>query len=80
MEMDNQRQTLGRATMNREPILHLAQRAVKQPESLRASEIKRMSEWVILAYKQRDKETGNLNPSGPTFTVEGSHMLEIGKW
>lgn len=43
-----------------EPILHLAKRGMKQPESLRASEIKRLSEWVILAFQQHQRETSRL--------------------
>lgn len=40
----------------REPILHLAKRGIKQPESLRAGEIKRLSEWVVLAFNQHQRE------------------------
>lgn len=61
-----------------EPILHLAKRAVKQPETLRASEIKSLAEWVILAYRQREREVGVINH--PTdFTIEGNHVLGIGR-
>lgn len=44
-----------------EPILHLAKRGVKQPESLRASEIKRLSEWVILAFQQHQREAARFD-------------------
>lgn len=61
-----------------EPILHLATRTVKQPETLRASEIRRLAEWVILAYRQRERECGLINH--PTdVTVEGNLVLEIGR-
>lgn len=60
--------------MTREPILHLARRAVKQPDSLRISEIKRLSEWVILAFRERERERGRDNT---TFTIEGDRVLEI---
>lgn len=62
--------------MANEPILHLARRAVKQPESLRASEIKRLSEWVILAFRERERERGR---TGSDFTIEGDRVLEIGR-
>lgn len=51
-----------------EPIRHLAKRALKNPESLRASEIKRMAEWVVAAYAQKMDE---LNAG----QIEESHVL-----
>jgi len=44
----------------KEPILHLAKRGVKQPESLKAGEIKRLSEWVVLAFRQHQREAARL--------------------
>lgn len=61
-----------------EPILHLAKRAIKRPEDLRASEIKRMAQWVELAYRERERETGAINGTRG-FTRESSDRLEIGK-
>lgn len=59
-----------------EPILHLAKRAIKAPEDLRASEIKRMAQWVELAYRERERETMRI---GSNFTRASSDRLEIGK-
>lgn len=39
-----------------EPILHLAKRAIKQPETLRAGEIKSLALWVEAAFKQKLRE------------------------
>lgn len=59
-----------------EPILHLAKRAIRNPEQLRAAEIKRLGQWVELAYRQRERETCR---DGSNFTIEGSKILEIGR-
>lgn len=60
----------------REPISHLARRAVKQPDTIKISEIKRMAEWMLLAYKEREREVGRINSN---FIIEGNRVLEIGK-
>lgn len=58
-----------------EPILHLAKRGVKQPESLRASEIKRLSEWVILAFQQHQREASRFG-STATLIKNTNNLLE----
>lgn len=44
----------------REPILHLAKRGAKQPELLKAGEAKRLSEWVILAFRRHQRESSRV--------------------
>ena len=62
----------------REPILHLAKRGVKQPETLRAGEIKRLSEWVVLAFQQHQREAARLWDCSPmiknTDSILESHQ------
>lgn len=45
--------------MTREPILHLAQRSIKTPEALNAGEIKRLAEWVVLAFREKQRENAS---------------------
>lgn len=63
-----------------EPILHLARRASKHPETLRMSDTRRLADWVLLAYKQREREVGMIAGYSQTpFTIEGNEVLEIGR-
>lgn len=48
-------------TMSGEPVLHLAKRAVKTPESLKAGEVKRLAEWVILAFREKQREGARID-------------------
>lgn len=63
----------------KEPILHIARRAIRYPEQLRISEIKRLGLWIEAAYKQREKEVGNISGYSQGFTEEGNQVLEVGR-
>lgn len=60
-----------------EPILHLAKRAIKEPETLRAFEIKYLALWVEAAYKFHEREDGRIRVNNPEY---GSTVELINKW